>query len=73
MGIRPEAQRAGLGRRLLQSGLDLADRDRIDCYLETSDRANVGFYERFGFTVVDDDLALVPGGPTHVAMRRAPR
>ena len=40
-------------------------------FLETSDPANVGFYHRFGFDVVDDALALVPGGPTQVAMRRA--
>jgi GNAT superfamily N-acetyltransferase len=70
LGVRPEAQRSGLGSRLLQPVLARADRARIACHLETSDRANVAFYTRFGFEVVDDDLALVPGGPTHVAMRR---
>jgi hypothetical protein len=29
-----------------------------------------GFYGRFGFTVIDDALKLVPRGPTHVAMLR---
>ena len=55
---------------LLAPVLDRADREGLACFLETSDPANVGFYHRFGFDVVDDALALVPGGPTHVAMRR---
>ncbi len=32
----------------------------VCCYLETSDRANVASYNRFGFSVVADDLVLVP-------------
>ena len=72
LGIRPEAQRQGLGRRLVQPVLDRADEEGLPCLLETSDRANVPYYERFGFTVTDDALALVAGGPTHVAMRRNP-
>jgi hypothetical protein len=39
-------------------------------YLETADWANLAFYERFAFTVTDDALELVPGGPRHAAMRR---
>lgn len=69
-GVRPEAQRLGLGSRLMRDELEAADRDGLPVYLETADRANVGYYERFGFTVVDEALELVPGGPTHVAMRR---
>lgn len=69
-GVRPEAQRKGLGSLLIHRGLDDADRDRVPIYLETADRANIRFYERFGFTVINDALELVPGGPTHVAMRR---
>jgi ribosomal protein S18 acetylase RimI-like enzyme len=72
MGVAPFAQRRGLGSRLLAPVLELADRDRTDCYLETSDRPNVAFYERHGFEVVDDALPVVPGGPTYVAMRRQP-
>ncbi len=70
LGIRPEAQRRGIGSRLVAPVLARADREGVDCYLETSDPANVAFYERFGFSVVDGALPLVPGGPTHVAMRR---
>jgi ribosomal protein S18 acetylase RimI-like enzyme len=72
MGVAPSAQRLGLGGRLLAPVLELADRARADCYLETSDRAHVRFYERHGFEVVDDALPLLPAGPTHVAMRRRP-
>jgi ribosomal protein S18 acetylase RimI-like enzyme len=72
MGVAPSAQRLGLGSRLLAPVLELADRDQVDCYLETSDRANVPFYERHGFEVVDDALCLLPAGPKHVAMRRRP-
>ena len=69
-GVRPEVQRQGLGSQLMQHELDAADRDRVPVYLETADRANVAYYARFGFTVVNDALQLVPGGPAHVAMRR---
>lgn len=69
-GVLPEAQRRGLGSRLMRPQLEAADRDDTPVYLETADRANVAYYARFGFTVIDDALELVPGGPTHVAMRR---
>lgn len=70
LGVRPEFQRQGIGRRLIEPILDRADTDEVPCVLETADRANVAYYERFGFSVVDDDLPLVPNGPTHVAMQR---
>ncbi len=72
LGVRPEAQRRGLGRRLIAPVLERADHEGMACYLETSDRANVPYYERFGFSVINDALPLVPRGPTHVAMRRPP-
>jgi hypothetical protein len=53
--------------------LDHADHLGDDCYLETSDPDNIPFYQRLGFHVEDDALALVPGGPTHVSMRRHAR
>jgi ribosomal protein S18 acetylase RimI-like enzyme len=69
-GIRPEAQRQGLGAVLMRDQLEVADREGTPVYLETADRANVAYYERFGFVVANRALELVPGGPTHVAMRR---
>jgi ribosomal protein S18 acetylase RimI-like enzyme len=72
LGVRPSHQGHGHGSRLVAAGLQHADRDGTACYLETSDPTNVAFYQRFDFTVVDHALALVPGGPTHIAMRRPP-
>jgi predicted N-acetyltransferase YhbS len=71
-GVHPDVQRQGLGSRLMQLQLDAADDEGAAVHLETADRANVADYERFGFSVMDDTLELVPGGPTHVAMRRPP-
>jgi GNAT superfamily N-acetyltransferase len=72
MGVDPDAQRIGLGGRLLEPVLEIADRDRVDCYLETAKRENVAYYARHGFAVEDSALQLVPDGPAHVAMRRRP-
>ncbi|MBQ0892697.1 GNAT family N-acetyltransferase [Micromonospora sp. U56] len=72
LGVRPRHQGHGHGSRLVTAGLRHADRAGTACYLETSDPDNVTFYQRFGFTIVDDALPLVPGGPTHIAMRRPP-
>ena len=73
LGVRPEAQRQGIGSLVLRPVLDRADEEGVACHLETSDRANVAFYQRLGFSVSHDELSLVPGGPAHVAMRRPPR
>ena len=72
LGIRREAQGRGIGSRLIAPGLARADHSGLPCYLTTAKHANVGFYERFGFIVVNDALPLVPGGPTHWGMRRPP-
>lgn len=69
LGIRPEAQRKGLGTLLVQPILDRADSEGVYCYLETSNPANVAYYERFGF-LVTTDLPLIPDGPPHFAMKR---
>jgi ribosomal protein S18 acetylase RimI-like enzyme len=70
LGIRQEAQGRGIGTRLMAPGLARADQDRLPCYLTTARRENIAFYDRFGFTVVNDALQLVPDGPTHVGMQR---
>jgi GNAT superfamily N-acetyltransferase len=72
MGVDPAAQRIGLGGRLLEPVLEIADREGVDCYLETANHANVEYYARHGFVVENSSLQLVPDGPAHVAMRRRP-
>lgn len=69
LGVRPEYQRSGLGTRLIEPVLERIDAEGLDCYLETSDPANVEYYRRFGFQV-EKHLHLIPDGPPHVAMRR---
>jgi Acetyltransferase (GNAT) family len=72
LSVRPESQRRGLGSRLVEPIFERADRDGVPCRLETSDPANVPFYERFGFEVTDPALAAMPDGPCLTAMRRPP-
>jgi ribosomal protein S18 acetylase RimI-like enzyme len=72
MGVDPALQRQGVGGRLLEPVLEMADHDRIDCYLETADPSNAAYYARHGFEVENDALQVVPDGPPHVAMRRHP-
>ena len=73
MGVDPAVQRHGLGGRLLEPVLEMADRDGVDCYLETADPRNADYYARHGFVVENPALQLVPNGPAHMAMRRRPR
>jgi ribosomal protein S18 acetylase RimI-like enzyme len=70
LSVRPECQRRGLGSALVEPILDRADRDALPCWLETFDPANVAFYQRFGFEVIDPAFAAIPGGPRLTTMRR---
>lgn len=72
MGVDPRVQRQGLGGRLLKPVLELADRDQVDCYLETAEPRNAEYYARHGFLVENPALQVVPDGPPHIAMRRLP-
>jgi GNAT superfamily N-acetyltransferase len=67
--VDPSVQRGGIGTRLQQEGLDAADRDGIDCYLETQKAENVPYYRRSGYKV-DQELHPVEGGPPLWTMRR---
>jgi ribosomal protein S18 acetylase RimI-like enzyme len=70
LSVRPEHQRQGLGSRLVTPILERADGERMPCYLETADPANVDFYRRFGFEVVNPALEVIAGGPPLITMRR---
>ena len=72
MGVARGAQRQGLGGRLLEPVLEIADRDQVDCYLETADPRNAVYYARHGFVVENPALQLVSDGPAHITMRRRP-
>lgn len=67
--VDPSVQRGGIGARLQQEGLDMADKDGLDCYLETQKPENLVYYRRFGYEVAEE-LHPVPGGPPLWTMRR---
>jgi GNAT superfamily N-acetyltransferase len=72
VGTRPDRQRGGYGRAVLQPVLDLVDQTRIDACLETSTESNLRFYAALGFGVIGEVDA--PGGGPHVwAMLRSAR
>jgi len=52
--------------------LEIADRDQVDCYLETAKAENAQYYARHGFVVENSAMQVVPNGPAHIAMRRRP-
>ena len=72
VGVRPSAQGQGIGRRLLEPTLAEADDAGAECYLETFDRRNAGFYQRLGFSTVGSHAEPVTGA-TYTIMRRSPR
>lgn len=50
MTVLPEVQGQGVGRKLMEEVLKMADEEGVCCYLESSRREpNVPIYEKFGF------------------------
>lgn len=68
VAVQPSARGRGLGGHLVEHGLALAQADGLPSFLETGQRANVAYYERFGFRVVGQEEAP-DGGPTIWFMR----
>jgi len=58
LGVEPSLQGRGIGSLLLQPVLELADRQKLACYLETNNEKNLPFYERHGFSVKSLGQAL---------------
>ncbi|MET0567325.1 MAG: GNAT family N-acetyltransferase [Acidimicrobiia bacterium] len=72
IGVSPEAQGLGVGTRLLEPVIGMADGDRVSCYLETSNEKAVPFYLRAGFEIDRQGVELMPGGPAYWLMTRPP-
>lgn len=70
LGVRPDAQHRGYGRRLMARVLRDADHASADCYLETSRAVNVPYYESMGFESLGAFAPLRRGGPPEARMRR---
>ncbi|MFD3744120.1 GNAT family N-acetyltransferase [Nocardia sp. NPDC058633] len=71
LGSAPDVRGGGYGSALLHSTLDRVDAEHAAAYLESSNPDNIGYYERFGFTVTGE--LRVPGGPPIWPMLRAAR
>lgn len=71
LATRPGAQGRGGATAVLEPVLTSADRDGIDCCLETSTQANREFYARRGFT--EATAVVIPDGPPTWWLRRPAR
>ena len=69
VGVDPALQGRGRGSALVRDGLARADESGLPCYLNTNTPANVPFYERLGFSVLEE-ATLGKDGPAAWAMRR---
>jgi ribosomal protein S18 acetylase RimI-like enzyme len=69
VAVDPALQGRGRGSALVRDGLSRADEAGLPCYLNTNTPANLPFYERLGFTVLEE-ASLGKGGPPAWAMRR---
>jgi GNAT superfamily N-acetyltransferase len=70
VGVRVDAQKQGIGSRMLERFCEMLDEKGELSALETEEPANVRLYERFGWVVVHEAKVLgVPGW----FMRRDPR
>jgi ribosomal protein S18 acetylase RimI-like enzyme len=56
VGVLPQFQRRGIGRRLMQRFCARLDSDGRPAFLETDSSGNVRFYERFGFRPAGETL-----------------
>lgn len=70
VGVEPGAQGLGIGTRLLEPVLALADEAGQPCYLEIMTRRNVGWYQKLGFEVRRAGVSFTPGGPPNWTMLR---
>ena len=72
IGVRDSAKGTGKGSAILKHSLQLCDQQSRVAYLENSNEANLGFYQKHGFEVVDEVL-MEADGPRVWLMARRPR
>jgi ribosomal protein S18 acetylase RimI-like enzyme len=71
IGVHPDSQGRGLGAALLGPVLRSADAHHTPCFLQTATKNNVGWYERFGFSIAAA-YKPTPSWPEVWAMWREP-
>jgi GNAT superfamily N-acetyltransferase len=64
VGVSPHHRGQGLGKALVQFGLELAAASAKPAFLETATARNVAFYASLGFRIVDEGTA--PGGGPYI-------
>jgi ribosomal protein S18 acetylase RimI-like enzyme len=63
VGVLPERQGMGIGKKLMTKALKIVDANNMPCYLETQNKSNVPIYQKFGFEVVS--TKEIPTGGLH--------
>lgn len=71
VGVAPEHQGQGVGRRLMEPTLARADADGLPCFLEATSPDNARLYRRLGFR--DVETMRFMGSPPLALMRRDPQ
>jgi GNAT superfamily N-acetyltransferase len=69
IAVPPELQGRGIGRALIEAGLERARADRTGAFLSTGTAGNVAIYGRCGFRVYDE--ADAPDGGPHIWFMRS--
>lgn len=73
VGVEPEAQRRGIGTKLLAPVLAHANKVKQPCYLETANKRNVEWYRGIGFDVRDAGVSVTSEEPPNWTMLRQPK
>jgi hypothetical protein len=54
IGVDPSFEKQGNARLLIESMIKKIDKERMCCFLETSNIKNIDYYTRFGFTLLSE-------------------
>jgi len=72
IGVAPGYQGKGLGASMIKPVLSQCDQEGIGAYLENTKEDNIGYYEKFGFSVTGE-VNLGKGAPPVWQMWRSPQ
>jgi GNAT superfamily N-acetyltransferase len=63
IAVRRQHQGKGIGHDLMLPTIQRIDDEGASAYIESSNRKNLTFYQRFGFEILEE-VELSPGGPS---------
>ena len=67
IGVNPGYQKKGLASKLLSNKLKSIESEGVKCYLETSNRANIEYYNKFDFKTINE--YIYDGLPVYCLLR----